>query len=64
MLMPILEEEATIYVCIACKQWHVVAMLIHGSCGSGVVRLPPKQLLSNSVGIHVVTYTGWKLRKV
>ena len=26
MLMPIL-EEATIYVCIASKQWHVVAML-------------------------------------
>ena len=27
MLMPILEEEATIYLCIPCKQWHVVAIL-------------------------------------
>ena len=27
MLTPILEEEATINVCIACKQWHVVAVL-------------------------------------
>ena len=27
MLTSILEEEATIYVCIACKQWHMVAML-------------------------------------
>ena len=27
MLTPIPEEEATIYVCIACKQWQVVAML-------------------------------------
>ena len=28
MLTPIPEEEeATIYVCIACKQWHVAAML-------------------------------------
>ena len=27
MLTPIPEEEVTIYVCIACKQWHVVAML-------------------------------------
>ena len=27
ILTSILEEEATIYVCIACKQWHVVAML-------------------------------------
>ena len=26
MLTPI-PGEATIYVCIACKQWHVVAML-------------------------------------
>ena len=26
MLTPI-PEEATIYICIACKQWHVVAML-------------------------------------
>ena len=27
MLTPIPGEEATIYICIACKQWHVVAML-------------------------------------
>ena len=27
MLTPIPGEEPTIYICIACKQWHVVAML-------------------------------------
>ena len=36
---------------------------IHGSCGSVVVGLPPKQLLTNSGGFHVLANTGWKLWK-
>ena len=36
---------------------------IHGPCGSGVVGLPPKQLLTNSGGIHVLANTGWELWK-